>query len=342
VKLLTNRQIRVKNKFVILFIVLVILVSLPLIVKGSYLQHLFIMVLITSVLGMTFSMIFCCTGMVTLGIGAFYGIGAYACAILVMKLDLSFWLALPLAVMITGIIALGFGLLTIRNPGIPFVLLTMCFVQIIEQITGQLEFFGGWGGFMMIPRPDPIGPIEFTTKLPYYYLMLFLFLLVVLIFQALYTSRIGRVWKAISLSPGLAQTLGINVYRYRVLAFVIASCAAGLVGSFYAHYLQLVAPATFGGFFSILIQLYAILGGIHFYILGPTLGAIILTFFPEFLRITEGIEPLITGALLLIIVIFFPTGILGTLQKSPRLGLARISDRLKEIRAWLSYMGPKR
>lgn len=332
-KLLTKTR-----KLIILFLVLAILVAFPLVVPNPYWQHLLITALVTSVLGMTFSMIFCAAGMVTLGTGAFVAIGAYASTMLVMMSGLSFWLAMPLSVIITATAALGFGLVSIRNPGIAFVLLTMIFAEIMRQVTGQIAFFGGWGGFTLIPPPDPIGPIEFTTKLPFYYLMLFLFLLVILVFRVLYASRIGRAWKAISQSPHLAQALGINIYRYRVLAFVIASSVAGLVGSFYAHYTQALAPATFGGFFSIFIQLYPILGGIGYYILGPCLGATIMTFVPEFLRITESIEPVITGLLLLIVVIFFPDGILGSLTKFPRLGLASISNRLKEIKAWLSHM----
>jgi branched-chain amino acid transport system permease protein len=166
--------------------------------------------------------------------------------------------------------------------------------------------------------------------------MLVIFLLVVIVFHALYTCRIGRVWKALSLSPELAQTLGINVYRYRVLAFVIASSAAGLTGSFYVHYTQTLAPATFGGFFSILVQLYPILGGINYYILGPTLGATIMTLVPEFLRIAENIEPIITGILVLLIVLFFPGGILGSITQVPRLDVPSLLSRLRDIETWLA------
>jgi len=338
VKFVTNWR---ASRTAIIIVVLVITVLLPLIVRNSYWHHLFIMGFINSLLGMTFSVIFCCAGMVNLGTGAFFGIGAYASTMLVMIGGWPFWFALPTSIGITGIIATAFGLISIRNPGVPFVLLTMIFAEIISQIAGQIQFFGGWGGFIMVPRPNPIGGIEFNTKVPYYYLILCLFLLVVVVFKALYASRIGRVWKAVSLSPRLAETLGINVYRYRVLAFVIASSAAGLAGSFYAHYTQTIAPQTFGGFFSILVQLYPILGGIDFYVFGPILGAAIMTFIPEYLRITKEIEPIITGLLLLTIVIFFPRGIIGSLSNFPHVRLARISDRVKEITNWLSGMGPR-
>jgi branched-chain amino acid transport system permease protein len=333
VKFSIDRQ---SKKVILLFLFLILLCVLPLVVTNYYWQHLLIMSLITSVLGMTFSMIFCCAGMVTLGIGAFIAIGSYASTMLVVKLGLSFWLAMPLSVVITALFSFLFGLVAIRNPGVAFCLLTMIFAQIVTEITGQINFFGGWGGFIMIPRPNPIGPVKFIGKLPFYYLIVSLCLLVVCTFSALYSSRIGRVWKAISLSPHLAQTLGINVYRYRLLAFVIASSAAGLAGSFYAHYAQTLAPATFGGFFSILVQLYPILGGINYYILGPAIGATIMTIVPEFLRITKDIEPIITGMLVLIIVLFFPGGILGSLTKFPHLDRTNLSKRWNEIENWIS------
>lgn len=329
-KFLTNWK---TIKIVILTVFLILLIMLPLLVKNYYWQHMFIMSLVTCVLGMSFSMIFCCAGMVTLGTGAFIAIGAYASTLLVVKFGLSFWVALPMSVVITATISFFFGLVAIRNPGVAFVLLTMIFAEIITQVTGQIGFFGGWGGFMMIPGPSPIGTIEFKGKLPFYYLMLFLCLLTALAFQALYTSRIGRVWKAISLSPHLAQTLGINIYRYRLLAFVIASSAAGLTGSFYAHYARTLAPSTFGGFFSILVQLYPILGGINYYILGPALGATIMTIVPEYLRITKEIEPVITGLLVLVIVLFFPGGILGSISQVPHFDM---NKRIKDIQVWFS------
>jgi branched-chain amino acid transport system permease protein len=312
-----NRKTPV-NRLIALFVVVVILILLPLIFENPYRLHLFIMVFISTCLGMSFSMLWS-TGLITLGIAAFYAIGAYASALLVIKLGLSFWLALPLAVIITGIIALVLGLVFVRGAGFSFIILTMVFGVVVVEAVGQIQLFGGWAGFIGIPHPDPLpipfrAPIEFITHPPNYYLMLFLLLLIVLIFNALYTSRIGRAWKAIKLNPHLARSLGINVYRYRLLAFVIASSTVGAVGSFYTSYYQSIQPTVFGGWMSILLQLYSVLGGLSFYILGPALGATIMTFVPELLRITSVIEPLITGALLIVLILFLPSGILGAVR----------------------------
>jgi len=323
-----------KPRLIALSVIGVALAILPLVVESPYILHLAIMALIYAALGMTFSMLFS-TGLISLGCAAFYAVGAYTSALLVMKLGLSFWLALPLATMITGVIALGIGSVIVRYPGAPFVLVTLVLAVVTQQTAGQVELFGGWGGIMDIPSPS-IGALQFTGKIPYYYLLLFLFGMIVLVFQALYSSRIGRAWKSIQLSDPLAKAVGINAYRYRVSAFTIASSAAGLMGSFYAHYFQTITPDITGGWVSIYIQLYAVLGGIGFYILGPALGASIMVFVPEFLRLVEEFEPVVTGILLIVLIVFFPGGILGTLQKRPRFRLANLSDRIRKIRRWIS------
>lgn len=323
-----------KGKLIGISIAIVVAIILPVLVKGPYIMHLLIMCFISIVLGMSFSMLIS-TGLITLGAAAFYAIGAYASTLLVMNAGLSFWLALPLATITTGIIALGFGSIIIRHPGLAFVVITMVFSIVVVQIAGQTTQLGGWGGIIGIPTPEPIGPLQFETKIPYYYLTLFILLLIIIVFYAFYSSRFGRAWRAIRLNPGLAQTLGINLYRYRLLAFTIASAASGMVGSVYAHYFQTITPGTFGGWSSIYIQLYSVLGGLNFYILGPAVGAAIMTFLPEFLRIVEEVEPIVSGVLLLVIILFFPGGILGTIQRFPKLGLAALSDRIKKIKAWL-------
>jgi branched-chain amino acid transport system permease protein len=304
--------------YVLIGVVLFVLILLPFLVKSRYLIHLAIMSCINIILGLSFSLLFN-TGLITLGAAAPFGIGAYASATLATKFAIPFWITLPFSIAITGVIALALGCIFCRTAGATFVILTMLSGLVVAQVAGQIEFFGGWGGMINIPRPGPIGPIEFVGKEPYYYLILILLILIALVLHALYTSRYGRVWKAIKLSPHLAETLGINLYRYRILAYVIAALISGISGCFYAHYARTIVPDTFGGWTSILIQLYAVLGGLEFPIFGPAIGAVIMTFVPEMLRIAKEIEPIITGVLLLIIILFFPGGLLGTIKRSSQL-----------------------
>ena len=156
-----------------------------------------------------------------------------------------------------------------------------------------------------------MGPIRFATKTSSYYLILSLLVVTAVAILALYTSRVGRSWRAIKLNPHLAETIGIDLYRYRLLAFIISSVVAGTAGNFYAHYFGSLEPDMFSVFKSIYIQIYSILGGLNYYLLGPVLGSWIMTFLPEFLRISKEIEPILTGGVLIGLVIFLPGGILS-------------------------------
>jgi branched-chain amino acid transport system permease protein len=306
------------KKLVFIVLLLCILVSIPFVVTSPYYVHLIIIMGMNAILAMTFIMMLR-TGLINMGIAAFWGIGGYISAALVLKGGLSFWFSLPAATVITGMIALGFGYLVVRNPGFGFLILTSVIGMVIGLVFANIPGLGGFIGLESIPPPNPINisfltPIIFFSKIPYYFLMLVLFLLVLISLSALYSSSIGRAWMAIGLNPRLAESIGVNVFRYRLIAFVIASAVAGMEGSFYAHYIGSINPNAINIFKTIYVHIYAILGGTGFAFLGPIIGTFIMTFVPESLRITEAIEPILTGALLILLVIFLPGGILGLLD----------------------------
>jgi len=305
------------GKFICIIIVIIILALLPLVVRNPYYIHLLIMVGINAVLAMTFILMLR-TGLISLGIAAFWGIGAYASALLSMRLGLPVWLSLPAAAVITAIVAAFIGALLVKQGGFGFIIQTLAFGFIIILIFGTFQIFEGHVGIVGIPHPEPIpipfgGSMTFTSisKTPFYYLVLFLALLMVLVLTAFYSSWAGRAWRAIGLSAHLAESLGMNLFNYRLLAFIIASAIAGLMGSFFAHYYSTLVPGSFGPFKTINVHVYAILGGIDFPILGPVIGSFIMTLVPEFLRITEGVEPIFTGILMILLILFLPDGLLG-------------------------------
>lgn len=305
------------QKFIYITIGIIILALLPLVVRNPYYIHLLIMVGVNAVLAMTFILMLR-TGLICLGIAAFWGIGAYASAMLSMRLGLPVWLAMVAATFITAIVATLIGALLVKQGGFGFIIQTLALGFIIILIFGTFQVFGGHVGIVGISHPEPIsipfvGSMTFTSisKTPFYYLMLFLALLMVLILTAFYSAWAGRAWRAIGLSAHLAESLGINLFNYRLLAFVIASTIAGLMGSFFAHYYGTLMPGSFGPFKTINVHVYAILGGINFPILGPVIGSLIMTFVPEFLRVTEGVERIFTGILMILLVLFLPDGLLG-------------------------------
>jgi branched-chain amino acid transport system permease protein len=300
-------------------VVCFVLAFLPLFTDSRYFMHLVIMTCINIMLGLSFSMLFS-TGLITMGAAGFWGIGAYTSALLVVKAGLTFWVALPLAPLVSALVALITGMVIVRAAGVAFIIQTMVINMILVQVFGHFEIFGGWAGLLDIPAPDAIGPITFTSKTANYYLVLMLLLFNIAGFYALYTSRIGRAWSAIRLNARLAETLSVDLFRYRLAAFMISAAGAGLAGSFYAHYFQTLEPNMFNVFKSIYVQIYSILGGLNASILGPVIGAAIITFVPELLRVGKEIEPILTGAVLVLLVIFLPGGILSLPE---RIGFSR-------------------
>jgi branched-chain amino acid transport system permease protein len=305
------------NRLIISVIGIAILALLPLFIKSPYYLHLLIMVGMNAILAMTFILMLR-AGLLSLATAAFWGIGAYSSAILSMKLDLSFWLALPAATIITGLIAFAIGSVIVKNPGFGFIILTMVLGQVAMLAFAHLPHFGGYAGLVSIPPVEPIHipylfSVNFSSKASFYYLILFLFVVVALAYSAFYSAWTGRAWMAIALNPRLAKSKGVNNYRYRLSAFVIGSAAAGLAGSFFAHYYGAISPTTFNVFKTFYIHIYAILGGVGFPILGPLVGSFILNVIPELLRVAKEFEPIITGLLLILLVLFLPRGLLSLL-----------------------------
>jgi branched-chain amino acid transport system permease protein len=190
--------------------------------------------------------------------------------------------------------------------------------MLFSPTVGSIPYVGGYIGFSDILPPNPIRlpmlpAIVFSSinKVPFFYLILFLFLIIIMIIKAFFSSRIGRNWEAIGLDPQLAATIGINVFRYKVFAFVVASAIAGLTGSFYAHYEGYISPDSFGMWTNIYLQVYAFLGGIGYIILGPLIGSAIMSIMPELLRGASVLSPIINGFILILLVLFLPTGLLG-------------------------------
>ena len=304
-----------RTKWPVAIVFIAVVAVLPQIIHGAYLLHLLTLIMMNAVLAMTFMMMLR-VGLLNLSVAAFWGIGAYSSAVLTTKAGFSFWLALPASIAIAVVVSLILGSLLLRSTSLGFIITSLIFAFIVPLVFGTYQFFGGHAGIMTIPTPDPIpvgfgGHITFGSEASYFYLLLVFSLVVVVGFLALYRSWVGRAWRALGLSPNLAQSVAINPFRYRLLAFAICSGAAALMGVFFAHYSTVVIPDTYGPFKTIYVHMYAILGGVVSPIIGPILGAAILTILPEALRPVGGFEPILTGALIIAIVVFMPQGLLG-------------------------------
>jgi branched-chain amino acid transport system permease protein len=307
-------------KLIGLIVVIIIFAFIPLFIHSPYLLDLFIIMIVNAILAMTFIMMLR-TGLISMSVCVFWGLGAYASAVLATKFHLSFWLLLPVSAVITGIIAFGLGFVLLGKGTniLRFVIFSCILGMLFNVAIGSTPALGGYNGINNIPPPNPIRipfmpPVEFVSKVQYFYLALLLLLIVFLICKAFYSAWTGRAWIAIGLSSRLAESIGVNVFRYRLLAFIVSSIIAGLIGSFYAHYESFINPGAFAMWQNVYVQLYAILGGIAYPIWGPLIGSAVMTFVPEYLRIAREVAPIFTGVLLILLILFLPQGLLGLME----------------------------
>ncbi len=293
---------------------MVFFLILPLFVRNPYILHLIIMAFVYSVLALGFSMMWK-NRLIMAGQAGFWAVGAYTSALLALKLNAPFWLALPASGVASGLFALFIFSLALRGGPLLFFGMSLVSGFIVMEVLGAVSFFGGWEGLMGIPNPR-MGSFVFFSKASLYYIILFILLLNVAVFTALYNSRIGRAWTAIGSSPRLAEVQGVNVYRYRLASAVIGCFFVGIAGSFYAHYQNLLMPNTFSFQTSINVQMYALIGGLNYYIAGPILGAFVMVFLPEVLRSGQEYQPILFGVLLILIIVFLPGGLLSIRRRS--------------------------
>lgn len=294
---------------------LILLFLVPLFVNQSYILHIFILVGINIILASSLRLI-AISGQLSLGHGSMMSIGAYTSALLVMKHGFSSWAGLALAGSVTYVVALIVGYPFVRLRGIYFAMITVFFAEVVRLvITEWRSVTGGAMGILNIPRPNPIVlpgllRLDFTSRVDFYYFALVLVLVTLLILYAIEHSRVRLILLSVSQADSLAESLGINTIRFKVIAFSIGGFFAGIAGAFYAHYLTVLNPASFGFLFAIYTVIYVIVGGTQRFS-GPILGAFILTLIPELIRGLKEYQPLIFAAVLIVTIFFMPKGLVG-------------------------------
>lgn len=298
---------------------IVVMAMVPLFTQSPYYLDVFIRIIINALLGMCFIMVLK-TGLNNLSMAAFWGAGAYISTILVMKQHMSVWLAMPVSAVVTGMIALAIGFVIISSGWLGFIVLTSVLGMIFSVLVGNIEYVGGYGGISGIPAPGSVHIpfltlIEFNSKIPFFYLALFLMIIIVIICNMFYSSSIGRAWTAIAINDRLAKSFGIDDFKYRLLAFAVSSGLLGLVGSFSAHYGGYITPDSYPMIANINILVYAVLGGSGYVIAGPFLGSVIMTLLPDMMQSAKEFAPCIIGLMLILLMLFLPGGLLSLFDK---------------------------
>ncbi|HZD55642.1 MAG TPA: branched-chain amino acid ABC transporter permease [Anaerolineales bacterium] len=248
-------------------------------------------------------------GQVSLGHAAFFGIGAYASAILAVRYGMPFWVDFPGAVLITGLVGTVLGLPSLRVRHDFLVLATIGINFVVVAIFKYVNFFGGAMGLVNIPAPSLFGA-TFRGGLPYLAMVWVYAAFTLLTSWYLSKTWAGLAFNAIRIDEEAAESVGISVPRFKIYAFGISAALAGGAGSLYGHFIGSVFPDTFVFVESIGILSMVIFGGVGT-LRGPVIGAAILRVAPEMLRFVQDYRFTIYGALLVLMMLFQPMGILG-------------------------------
>jgi branched-chain amino acid transport system permease protein len=308
----TNYRTSLPNIIIGLLIALFILI--PVFTTNLVTLSTFIGAGIWAIAAMGFTLILR-TGQFSLGQVAFMALGGYTSAIFTVRLGMPFWPSFLMAGIVSGLIALLVGLVVLKTGGISFSIITLALAEILRIIALQWEPVTGGTKGLVISPPDPIvlGAFEINfaaSAVPYYYFMILLVVITALVCWRIEHSRMGGIFFSIAANPILAEHQGIYLMKYRVIAFTIAGVFTGFAGSYYAHFLSVMAPYMFTFWQSIQIMIMSIVGGISSMVGGPIIGATVLYILGYYLSRLPiyGIQPLLFGAAVLLVVLFLPKG----------------------------------
>jgi branched-chain amino acid transport system permease protein len=299
-----------KNQKIISSAIVALAAVLPLIIHDDYIIRIAIMAGIFILLSLGLNLVTGYTGQFCLGWAAFYGVGAYTSALLVMKMNFPFWLSMPLGGLMAAVFGIALGIPTMRLKDIYLAITTLGFGEIVRlTMVNWTDLTRGSMGLPGIPAPSLFG-YEFDSNVPYYYLIFFLVAITVLAMQRIIDSRVGRALIAIREDDLAAKTMGIDVTAYKVMAFAVGAFFAGIAGSFYAHFTSFIDPHTFSFAESISVLAMVVLGGMGS-IRGAILGAVVLSVAPEILRDVSEYRMIIFGLIMMVVMLVRPQGIMG-------------------------------
>lgn len=312
---------------------LIITATLPWLFYGNtYVRGLLILIWVYAVLAQNWNTLFSHAGILSFGQLAFFAIGGYTSGLMSKFMGISPWATIIVSSLIAAATGLAIGLITLRLGGIYFALATYGFqYTLLAIILAARDITGGTMGLYDIP-PLTIGSISFEEfkSVPYYYVIFLIFLISSFANKKLLDSNIGMALKAIRDSPSGAISLGVNPIKYRLIAFGVSCFFTGSAGAFYAHYFKFVDVSMISFTTVIILFLMIIIGGrdsLH----GPTLGVFIWTILAELMRPLGILRFGAVGFLVILFIIFLPSGILPILMKAWNFFVAHTIKRTQQI-----------
>ena len=311
------------NKVISIIVGLVVLLfALPLVGLNSFYLHLFIMIFMHAVMAQSWNVIAGFSGQISLGHGAFFGIGAYATSFFYMEYGITPWISIFFGMFISGVFAVLIGIPMLRLSGHYFAIATLLIGISFQVVFQRWDLVGAASGLWVTMTPeDSWIALQFhKSKLPYYYIFLVFFLISFFAVWVLSRSKLGYRFRAVRDDPQAALSLCINVSNYKIIAYVISAMIMAPMGSLFAQYILIIDPdRVFNIEISIIVLLITVLGGIG-NVWGPIIGASILIPISEYSRIYLGgtggaVDLILYGLILMIICVFRPNGLISFISK---------------------------
>ncbi|MFN3621409.1 MAG: branched-chain amino acid ABC transporter permease [Nitrososphaerales archaeon] len=312
-------------------VVVAAVLTVPFFIQSPYILHILILAGIYLILAQSLNLMLGYVGFLSLAQTAFFGIGAYTSTILTVTYKQPFWIGLTLAVIFPSLIAAVIGIPFLRLSRHSFVISTLGFLLICWLVARNwVEVTRGPLGIPGIPSPTlnlfDVMELSFSSRASYYILVMLSVLVITSFLLKLVNSRIGRAFIAIREDEALAQSVGINTLKYKLVAFSISAGIAGVAGSLFAHYITFLDPTVFEFYNLENILVITLVGGSGT-IGGPILGSVIFTILPEALRVAKEYRLIIYGFILLFTVLLMPEGVGGRFKAYVH------KRRLKEVYA---------
>ncbi|MCO1604072.1 branched-chain amino acid ABC transporter permease [Desulfosporosinus nitroreducens] len=311
------------------------------IILNQYYLQIVIFVLVNAILGVSIYMTLS-TGQLSLGNAGFMSIGAYTCAILTVKAGFPVYLAVPIGGAAASFISLIIGYPALRLTGIYLAIATLGFGEVVRVIILNLKITNGALGISGIPTLgtkiskmlSSFGLSRFggltaqqTSNLLVLVVLIFILAFLVFFCTRLNRSRVGRAFASIKADESAAEAMGINTTYYKLLAFALGAFIAGMAGGLSAHLTFFIGPKDFAYHRTVEILSFAVLGGSDL-IIGPIVGALLLTMLPELLRSASEYRLMIYGALMVIMMAFRPQGLIS--EETVRFWKRKLGRRIKQ------------
>ena len=299
-------------------IALAIAAVLPLLVPNEYYLQIMTQAYVFAISACGLNVIVGLAGQLSLAHAGFFGIGAYAVALLATKAGFAFWLALPAGIVLCMAAGYAIGSVCLRSKGHYFAIFTLAVGIIIHLVIQKWESLThGHVGVIGIPGPGPIGPVVFDSAIARCYLALFFLALTVVAVSRLVRSPIGRTLMAVRESEALAAAVGVDVMAAKRMAFTISAALAGLAGGLFAGFIGFLGPESSNVEMTFNTLLYIMVGGVGS-LSGPIAGTIIVYGLSQVLAVLQQYQMVIFGLALVLLILFMPSGLTGLWRSSIR------------------------